>query len=600
MADDNLFGADPDDNKRKDGKGADDAGLGNLPPLSDFDSGGGLDPDAELPPLGNFETRDSGMGGLPPLGEIPIETPNPSGGNIRPAPPGFEGSASGIPSFGGRGTGFQDLAADSDFSPETPDIGPGPDTSLDTPIFDSAFGPSDSSFTFTPATPTPAPTQAMETPVFGDQDFGGGGGAIGGYNAPMGNASGTPVPDFGPDTGFGGGDAGFGMPPLGGPSGSMGQSTGGHSGSQKSVKAIGAKKGGVNTSVALVLIVITLLLGVYGSPYLNDSLKDTMGGLPAYYNPSAQKIADLETDNATLTKKVQDLQKLPVSGEGKVEISPERVIELQSEITSKTEQLNQVTGQLEGTNATLQEKQGQLSGLEQQITEKNEEYANAQSVYEDLRNETSIIQARQRGLVSEVDRLTGLVGELEGANKMRVATKEALEHNIDRLLIQVKESLALTPVKYDHAVRLAAAQDLRDKAAQTNWVTPELQEAYSTLYLRELEIARSNEYFFAKVNVTNDLGIQTAKWAECLMRGNWGVYYRTLDGKNVGVYENLGTSDTPRWGFREGLPTEAQKAVESTVISSRVADYQFKVQQLAQRELAAKDGTEWQRNFEAL
>ena len=234
MADENLFG---DDKK----KGADDSGLGNLPPLSDFDSGSGLDPDAELPPLGNFETRDSGMSGLPPLGEIPIETPNPSGGNIRPAPPGFEGSASGIPSFGGRGTGFQDLAADSDFSPETPDIGPGPDTSLDTPIFDSAFGPSDSSFTFTPATPTPAPTQAMETPVFGEQDFGGGGGGvIGGFTAPTGGASGTPVPDFGPDTGFGGSDGGFGMPPLGGPSGSS-VGPGGPSASQRSIKATGAK-----------------------------------------------------------------------------------------------------------------------------------------------------------------------------------------------------------------------------------------------------------------------------------------------------------------------------------------------------------------------
>ena len=594
MADDNLFGAEsPDESKRKDGK-ADDGGLGNLPPLSDFDSGGGIDPDAELPPLGNFETRDSGMSGLPPLGEIPIETPNPSGGNIRPAPPGFEGSASGIPSFGGRGTGFQDLAADSDFSPETPDIGPGPDTSLDTPIFDSAFGPSDSSFTFTPATPTPAPTQAMETPVFGEQDFGGGP-AIGGFTAPTGAAAGgTPVPDFGPDTGFGGGDAGFGMPPLGGPSGSMGQGAG-PSASQKSVKAVGAKKGGVNPLLAMAMVVIVLIVGVYGSPKINQSFP-----LPFYTDPSAPKIAELENTNAALTKKVQDLQKLPQTADGKVEISPERLKELQSEITTATEQLNQAKGQQEATEATLREKQSQLAAVEQQITEKNEEYANAQSVYEDLRNETSIIQARQRGLVSEVDRLTGLVGGLEDANKRRVATKEALEHNIDRLLIQVKESIPLTPVKYDHAERLAAVQSLRDKAAQTNWVSPELQEEYSTLYLRELEIARSNEYFFAKVNVTDELGVKTAKWAECLMRGNWGVYYRTLDGKNVGVYENLGTSDTPHWGFREGLPMEAQKAVESTVISSRVADYQSKVQQLAQRELAAKNGTSWQRNFDSL
>ncbi len=586
MADDRLNGAGtPEEEKRKNG---DDAGLSNLPPLSDFDSGGGFDPDAELPPLGNFEPKPSGLSGLPPLGDIPIETPNPAGGNIRPAPPGFEGAGSGagIPSFGGRGTGFQDLAADSDFSPETPDIGPGPDTSLDTPIFDSAFGPSDSSFSFTPVSPTPAPTQAMETPVFAEQDFGAG--PIGGYATPTG--AGTPVPDFGPDTGFGGGDAGFGMPPMGGAMGQAGQVPAGKAG-----KGAG-KKGGVNTLVALVLIVIVLVAGIYGSPYLYES---SGGAIPFYYNPDAKKIADLETDNATLTKKVQTLQKIKPE-DGGVEISEARAKELLTEIAAKTEQLNQVTSQLESTNATLQEKQGQLSAVEQQITEKNDEYANAQSVYEDLKNETAIIQARQRGLVSEVDRLTGLVGQLEDANKRRIATKEALEHNIDRLLIQVKESILLTPVKYDHAARLAAVQALRDKSAQSNWVTPELQEEFSTLYLRELEIARSNEYFFAKLTVTDELGTKTAKWAECLMRGNWGVYYRTLDGKNIGAYENLGTSDTPRWGLREGLPVEAQKSIEATVISCRVSDYQDKVQQLAQRELAAQNGTDLQRNFDSL
>ncbi len=404
---------------------------------------------------------------------------------------------------------------------------------------------------------------------------------------------GTPVPDFGPDTGFGGGDAGFGLPPIGSPMGQTGPSP-----SQRGGKKAGAKKGGVNTMVALALIVFVLVAGIYGSPYLNESLG---GALPMYYNPDAKKLADAQSDNAALTAKVQALQKLPTSGpDNKVEISPERLAELTSEITTATGKLTELKGQQEATTATLQETQSKLSAVEQQVTEKNDEYANAQSVYEDLRNETSIIQARQRGLVSEVDRLTGLVGELEDANKRRVATMEALEHNIDRLLILVKESLPLTPVKYDHTARVAAVQALRDKAAQSKWVSPELQEAFSTLYLRELEIARSNEYFFAKVSVTDELGTKTAKWAECLMRGNWGVYYRSLDGKNIGAYENLGTNDTPRWGFREGLPVEAQKAIESTVISCRVADYQDKVQQLAQRELASKDGTNWQRNFSSL
>ncbi len=593
MADDNLFGGDtPDEKKRKD----EESGLGNLPPLSDFDSGGGLDADAELPPLGNFETRDpaaDAFGGLPPLSDISLETPNPAGGNIKPAPPGFEFSPTGnVSSMGmGRGgAGFQDLAADSDFSPETPDIGPGPDSSLETPIFDSAFGPADSGFSF--GNQTPAPTQAMETPVFNEPDFGGGeaiGGGAGAFGGGANATGGTPVPDFGPDTGFGGFDANFDIPSGRPAAVGAGASAGP---SQKSGKAGGAKKGG-SPLVAIVLILIAAGAGIVASPFLADYLTF----LP---NPKAAQVTELENQVSGLQSQVNKLQNLPKSEQGGVEISPQRAEELLREITAKTQQLDQVTGQLDSTNATLQEKQSQLAGVEQQIADKNEEFANAQAVYDDLRNETAIIQARQRGLVAEVDRLTGLVGELEEANVRRVATKEALEHNVDRLLILVKESMPLTPQKYDHAARLASVQQLREKAAASNWVSPELQEEYTSMYLRELEIARSNEYFFAHIQVTDQFGSKVQKWAECLMRGNWGVYYRTLDGQNVGVFENTGTTDTPKWSFREDLPEESRKGLEATIIASRVKDFQNKVQMLAEREIASQGGTSWQRNFDSL
>ena len=202
------------DDKKKDNKPQDfssDSGLGNLPPLSDFDSQSGISSDSGLPPLSSFDSdisrTPSDAGGLPPISDIEIQTPMPTGGNVRPSPPGFGApkdtfSSGGLASSGG---GFQDLAADSDFSPETPEIGPGPDSNVDTPMFDSAFG--GGSGGFSAAVDTPAPTQAMETPMFGASGplpSGGGGGGFGGG-------------DFG---GFGGGGAGGGSFGGGGASGS--------------------------------------------------------------------------------------------------------------------------------------------------------------------------------------------------------------------------------------------------------------------------------------------------------------------------------------------------------------------------------------------
>ncbi|NLO33884.1 MAG: hypothetical protein GX117_11105, partial [Candidatus Hydrogenedentes bacterium] len=191
---DDIF--DDDRSKTNDDTGADDVnedsgGLGNLPPLSDFDSQeGASDADDLLPPLGDFESRDSsiveGDSGDEIHSRPPVEDVLASGAGFAD----FDGSKSEGVDFGLTSGGFQDLAADSDFSPETPDIGPGPDTTLDTPIFDSAFGSSDSGLIGGPAG---AVTQAMETPMF--DDFGGGSD----FDSPTGI---TPVPDFGPDTGF--------------------------------------------------------------------------------------------------------------------------------------------------------------------------------------------------------------------------------------------------------------------------------------------------------------------------------------------------------------------------------------------------------------
>ena len=64
--------------------GGDQDSLGNLPPLSDFDSGG-FKSDKEFPPL---EKKDT-FGGLPSIDDIADEIPVPTGGNVKPTPPSF-------------------------------------------------------------------------------------------------------------------------------------------------------------------------------------------------------------------------------------------------------------------------------------------------------------------------------------------------------------------------------------------------------------------------------------------------------------------------------------------------------------------------------
>ncbi len=584
------------DDRKNDGVNRpEDDGLGNLPPLSDFDSGGAFEsPESQLPPLAPFEsqggTGGSGLSGLPPLSDLDVETPNPAGGAIKP-----EAMQGGLTSSFGvsrGGAGFQDLAADSDFSPETPDIGPGPEPSLDTPIFESAFQAPTSDLGF--GTPTSSqPTQTIETPVFNEADLGGGddvfGEALGGGQAPIGSA--TPTPDFGPDTGFGGGMdfgevAGAGAAAVGA---AVGKPSGGPSGPSRPAKT---GKGGVPAWLAMLLILIAAIVGIFASPSLSEYV-------PFIPNPMAKQVDQLQGQVASLQKQINELRTVKPP-EGQLEVSEEKVQQLQNQIVSKTQELEQINSQLDSTSATLQERQRQVQQLEQQVAELNEEVANAQGTYEDLRNETAIIQARQRGLAAEVDRLTAYVGDLDEANRKRMATRDALQHDVDRLLIHVKESSPLTPQKYDHAERLKAVEALRERVVSSQWVTPEILGAYTSLYLRELEIARSNEYFFAKIEVTGELGVKEKKWAECLMRGNWGVYYRTLDGKNIGVFENLGTVETPRWGLRENLPEETRAGIEAAVIASRVKDFENKIKLLAEREKADQGATPWQLNYNSL
>jgi len=599
MADDKLF--DDDAFGNADG----DSGLGNLPPLSDFDSQGEGDAGDGLPPLGDFEAHEAVGSPLQEDKEFSPQTPNIGRGNIYQSDeediglPAFDtGAFSGGPvdddDSGMSAGGFQDLAADSDFSPETPDIGPGPDSALDTPIFDSAFGGEDSGFGGIDSgyggRRTGAATQAMESPMF--DDFGG----ESDFATP--ELAATPVPDFSPDTGFGAADDDFavntgGRAPaaVGGRVPAMAVPGAGAEGisSQKT----GVKKGGANWLVVGVFVAIAFFIGVVNAPFLSDY----MSFLP---NPAKEEVAKAQSEILKLNERINQLNSMPKEEGGGVNVSQDKLDQLIKDIQSRTEELGSIQGQLDSTRATLEGQQRDLGNVERDLRERNDEIISAREFLEELRNETAIVQARQRGLIAEVDRFTGLVGELEEANVRRVATKEALAHNVDRLIIQVKESIPLTPKKFDYAERLASVEQLREKVEQAPWVTPELQNEYTTFYLRELELARSNEYFFANVSVTDRFGHRSLKWAECLMRGNWAVYYRTLDGANIGSFENIGTAEVPQWGFREDMSEEIQTSIEANIVSARIPDFESQAQLLAERELAGQKGNVWQRTYSSL
>ncbi|HOE65230.1 MAG TPA: hypothetical protein PLO62_01790 [Candidatus Hydrogenedentes bacterium] len=580
-----------------------DSGLGNLPPLSDFDSSAGGSAPGSMPPMGAFESDSGvsgGFGGLPPISDIPVETPVPTGGNVRPAPPQFEDT----PMFDtpitdsnlrtpehprGRG-GYQNQAADSDFTPETPEIGPGPDSDLDTPMFDSAFGGGTSNLG---APDTSAPTQAMETPMFGvrpqdsaaapgfSDQFGFDDGAFGTMpSAPPSFGEGTPIPDFSPDT-----MAGVSATPQ--------------PGTEIEAKKKPRAKGGMATGAAVLVGVITLILGLLVGVLSGTSMAPKLSFLPDALNPAVKqadelrkKVSSLEADLAKVVKNK------PPEG---VDLSPEAMSKLIEDRDIINTEIAELTSQRDAVKtecAQLGEEQAALRG---KIESLNEEFASNQQKFEELVNQSSIVRARRDGLESEVERLQGLVGRLAEANDRSQATRDALAADVERLAVTVRESIPLTPKKYNYEGRVAAVDQLKSKVASAKWVDPQLLAEYTSLYLSELEISGKREYFFARIPVTDRYGSTWLKWAECVMNGNWSVYYRTLDGKNIGAYERAPDSGpTPRYAFIENLPTILQKQIEDQVVVARVAGYQDTIRMLAQKEEVQTTQTPFQRVFDSL
>jgi hypothetical protein len=608
MADDKLQNG--DENTEDGGGGFDsDSGLGNLPPLSDFQSSMSDQTDSNLPPLDDFdsggaEKGQSSSGGLPPISDIPVETPVPTGGNIQPTPSGFETPSSFDTPVSDSGldtpqpekaTSFQDLAADSDFTPETPEIGPGPGSDLETPMFDSAFG--------TPETPvvgmpdTSAPTQAMETPMFetgpespvGGDAVGFDDGAFGPAVQEGGFDAGTPVPDFSPDT----------APPVGGPTpppAPMPEMAAPPAPPKK-------QKGGMSKLLVAILVVIFAIGGFAGGlflwPMISPSLSFLTNPLQVEYDQMKGKIPGLE-------QKAKDLkiaQDAMVDDEG----NPIKPAEFKKHIEDLGKRKNELTASVadlepkaKALEASMAKLTAQSQDLDKKIKDKNQQFADSSESYEELLNQIAVVRARDNGLRAEVQRLEELVGMLEDANARRVSTKDTLAHAGRRLEALIKEGSTLAPSKYARDKRLAAVTSLKSRVSSANWVSPDLLEDFTSLFLKELEMAGSTEYFFARIPTTDRFGITYMKWAECRMNGNWSVYYRTIDGANIGAYENVAIEGPARYEFREELPEAAKVGIEATIIASRSEGFEDRIGVLAQKQEILESTSKVQRIFDSL
>ncbi len=560
-----------------------EGGLGNLPPLSDFESSAGKDFDSGLPPLSGIDMDSGRRGpdGLPPISDIPVETPIPTGGNIKAAPASFGSTpAFGTPSGSGldtpsAGSAFQDLAADSDFTPETPEMAPpGPDSDIDTPLFDSAFG---GAGTFSGAADTSAPTQAMETPMFGASPGGFDADAFTGVTNGGGRGfdAGTPLPDFGPDTAA---PTAVTPPPV-------------SPKAPAAAPARGGKGGGTGKTVlaAAVCLVVGLVAGDFVEPYI-----------PAVPYPTKTALDTANTKIEGLEKQVAELVRTKPTDGGE-QLSPEQINELIKQRDELNKGIEDLSKQRDDLTGQVDAKSLDLAKVTEDLDKKNEEFVTAEADYEQLVNDTAITRARKEGLEAESERLQVLVGKLEDANQRRILTKATLDSNIDQLAILVNESCPLSPEEFSRDARIARVNALDQKSAGMNWVDPALLDEYTALYTQELEIAKSRKYFFAKIPVTDRFGSPSMIWAECLMNGNWSVYYRTMDGSHMGVYQNVERGSGPaKFAFVDVVDEIATKQIETEVFAARPEGYQEKLEQIAKKQLSTDDKTELQKKYDSL
>ena len=383
--------------------------------------------------------------------------------------------------------------------------------------------------------------------------------------------AGTPVPDFSPDTG---------VPVPGGPTGPP-----------PAARKGGGGKGGFGGGLLVIAAIIALIIGLVIPSFV-----------PIPFLPSAaqKQVEQLQTEKAALQRELDQLKKIQIAGGGDTPISEAELTRLRDEMATVSDDLTKATAKRDEIAVALAAEEEKLELVRRDLEEVSAQYIDARDNFENVSNETAIQKARQEGLLAEVARLTDQVGDLEAANTRRVASLDALRSDVERLAVLVKEGMPLTPAKFSRDERLGRVNGLLDKVNNAKWVDPELLKEYTSLYQRELEIAASSEYFFAKIPVKDEFGSDVMKWAECLMNGNWSVYYRTLDGKNIGVFENVTEAGQAEWRFVETLVPHVQKEIELTIFASRVPDFEEKLAVIAGKENLTETRSGMQRVFDSL
>ena len=386
---------------------------------------------------------------------------------------------------------------------------------------------------------------------------------------------GTPMPDFSPDTARPTQPA---TPPPVGP-----------------VRAPAARSGGgggVGILVAIIFLIAGLAVGIFIGPMVTNK---ALPMLPM--NPWKVELEKSNSEVTRLNSEVKRLRDIVAKAEetgSTAEVSTDELERLQAEIT-------QVKAQRDELVVARDAVQGELDKARQDLEAKQAQYLKAQEDYDRLMGQYSIVSARRDGLLSEVERLQDHVGTLEQADLRSQQTKKALELAVTQLSVTVREGLPLTPARYDYQTRVDAVNALISKVSAAKWVDPSVLDEYTKLYLKELEVARSTEYFFAKVPVTDRFGNSADIWAECVMNGNWSVYYRTIDGKNIGVYRNITTDGgVARYDFVPTELPEMVKQIEQSISDNRVPGYEDKLRVLAEKQLQVDDRTQGQRIFDSL
>jgi hypothetical protein len=250
-------------------------------------------------------------------------------------------------------------------------------------------------------------------------------------------------------------------------------------------------------------------------------------------------------------------------------------------------------GQVEAKLRDALEREAEYDALTRDVESLNANIAGAQEQLDSTQRQGAEAQQRVSGLRQEIAGLEQQVGKLEVADARRQAVKNAVLRDVEQLIIQIRKGIPLVPPEYRKDARLARATKLRDELEQENWVRPELLEEYTQLYLEELTMAEQENYFLAKIPLTEKKQ-SVMKWAECVSLGNRMVYFETLDKGFTGVCRNANPGGAvPRYELLVDLPRAELMRIRDVMEQFRPADYEERIKvQLGQDvEIVGKRGT---------